>query len=1417
MDSLSVSNLPNHGFLGAISEACMVLGRSLEVCALNEPAKGMFGDVELNTTNIGDLFEMTLQDHNRIISHNEFISRKDSLEFHLQSKADNNHYPVHVFNIDDDYYLAVIQNKPIVKAKPETPEQDGEVQSLLNSLPDLIAVSDLDGNLTFRNKAFEDYFNISDYAGKVNFFELLRYDNSDSTLQELRSRLRNEQAIQIDLLVRNVKGRLRWVQWHINHRSDNGQTYILYSGRDIHSNKLYQEALRKTEKRLVDVINVAGQFVWETDENFEFTYVSDKVRDIIGIKSSELFGKHIAVLFTGNDKSKLRNILSVKEKDSISFSGWKHHAGEKNGNEVWLLSSALPILLDNQEFAGLRGVSLDISSDQKKIESLHTSEQNYELLFNQAPIGVFSYDLNMIITDCNDSFTEILNTEKENLLHLDMRKLKDKRIIPAILAAVNGEKGEYEGEYITTLSGTTIYVSMQCVPFYDSNNNVTGGIGLVKDITKAQRAEKALKYQIELEMLALDTSSKFINLDIDNTDKSINEGLKRIGAFSGTDRGYILNLDEQAGFLSVTHQWNSGGVDPALSERPYVHLQDIPFLANQIKKGKPMMISDVGKLPEYADKDRVFLQSQKIRSLLFLPIQIGNRLSGILGFDMCREKRSWNYNEIIVFQQLGNSFASALYRRETELRLRESEDRFRSVVQNATDLITILDERGYIKYNSPSFERITGHSNTDWGTFIISEIIHPSDLNKVLRVFLNARDNTSDIQRVEFRVRKLDGNYAYFESDISNQLGNPSIKGLVVNSRDISERKAAEIELKEKQRFITSVSKTVPGILYVYNLDENRLVYTNDEAGKRIREEFTPIFSLQEKDIPHIHPDDLEKVETFQSKVRNEATTQDCTVEYRVKASGKEYRWHQTRVNVFSGGNNGNVNEILGLVQDITERKQSEVLQNTIYRITDTANRVGSVDELYKGIYDALGSLITLDNFYFAISDRSKSTLFFPFVIDNVNKNLKKKRKYTNGLTEFILEGKKAVVFNKKELDERQAAGDFKVFGDCPKSVLGIPLTIGDSIIGVIVAYTYRDDFRYTMEHKKLLQFVGEQIALTIHRKQTEELLEREKTFANALISSLPGIYCLIDEDGNLLRWNENFELISGYAPEEIRNMDSLGFFSDDHKKTFRLFMERAIEMGYSEAEADLVSKRGETMPFFLSGIKIFLNNKACISVSGIDISERLKAEEQIKSSLKEKKILLSEVHHRVKNNLAVITGLLSLQAEIADSDVSRQVLRESELRIRSMAMIHEKLYQTDIYSRVEFHSYVKDLSGSIANMFNRAGKVEIKINIGNLYLDLNKAIPCGLIINELLTNAFKHAFKGREHGTVQIDMTKKDKKVTLYFADDGVGLPESFDIETASSLGMKLIDGLTGQLDGAYSFKNDNGAKFTLTFEDAE
>ncbi len=338
-------------------------------------------------------------------------------------------------------------------------------------------------------------------------------------------------------------------------------------------------------------------------------------------------------------------------------------------------------------------------------------------------------------------------------------------------------------------------------------------------------------------------------------------------------------------------------------------------------------------------------------------------------------------------------------------------------------------------------------------------------------------------------------------------------------------------------------------------------------------------------------------------------------------------------------------------------------------------------------------------------------------------------------------------------------------------------------------------------------------------RRQAEQALRESEKHFRALIENSSDIIQVVDSEGVIRYVSPSVQWILGYKPEELIGRLSIDVVHPDDLPQVARGFEKALQKPGVPLITVCRCKHKDGTWRVIEGTGVnYLDNPA---VNGFisnmnDITERKRAEESLKASLEEKEVLLKEVHHRVKNNLQVISSLLKLQSGYIEEERYAEMFKESQERVKSMALVHEKLYQSEDLARIDFAGYIESMVEELRRSYGseRAG-IGIKMEVGNVRLGINYAIPCGLIINELVSNSLKHAFLEGKRGEVRIAMRQvSGDEVELEVSDNGAGIPESVDVRNAKSLGLRLVSILAeDQLGGEMELDRTEGTKFRIRF----
>jgi len=336
-----------------------------------------------------------------------------------------------------------------------------------------------------------------------------------------------------------------------------------------------------------------------------------------------------------------------------------------------------------------------------------------------------------------------------------------------------------------------------------------------------------------------------------------------------------------------------------------------------------------------------------------------------------------------------------------------------------------------------------------------------------------------------------------------------------------------------------------------------------------------------------------------------------------------------------------------------------------------------------------------------------------------------------------------------------------------------------------------------------------------IHARELQ--LKKSKERYRTLQANIPvGIFRLTRQ-GKFYSLNPALIQMFGYeSEEEIKkaNINDLYHDSNQRKILLKMLISKKIVKNFN---TELTRKDGKIFWGSIS-IKMITDDQGnTLYFDGIieDITERKRAEELIRASLNEKEVLLQEVHHRVKNNMQVISSLLSLQSRFIKDKDDLEIFKESQNRVRSMSLVHEKLYQSENLAKIDFAEYIESLTRSLFISYGISKElIKLDIQIKNVLMNLTTAIPCSLLINELVTNSLKYAFPGKQKGEILIFMTIDESKTyNLIISDNGIGFPTEIDYKNTDTLGMQLVDTLIIQLKGTLDMIQDKGTTYRISF----
>ena len=315
-----------------------------------------------------------------------------------------------------------------------------------------------------------------------------------------------------------------------------------------------------------------------------------------------------------------------------------------------------------------------------------------------------------------------------------------------------------------------------------------------------------------------------------------------------------------------------------------------------------------------------------------------------------------------------------------------------------------------------------------------------------------------------------------------------------------------------------------------------------------------------------------------------------------------------------------------------------------------------------------------------------------------------------------------------------------------------------------------------------------------------------------------------VDGDQRIVLFNQGAEKIFGYRAKEIvgQTLDVLlpSRLVDVHRHHIRDFGDGSVTARRMGERREILGRRKDDseFPAEASISKVDVEGRTMFTVILRDVTQRTIAEAKIKASLHEKEALLKEIHHRVKNNLQVVSSLLGLQSRSIADPEHRKMFEESQNRVYSMALLHESLYQSDNLSQIDFPEYIRQLADHLFRSYGvTAERIRLRTELDRISLHMDTAVPCGLIINELVSNSLKYAFPDGRTGEIHIGLHGQPQGMAkLLVADNGIGLGREIDWTTTRSLGLRLVRSLSQQLGGELDVQSQSGTQVQLLFSAA-
>jgi PAS domain S-box-containing protein len=702
--------------------------------------------------------------------------------------------------------------------------------------------------------------------------------------------------------------------------------------------------------------------------------------------------------------------------------------------------------------------------------------------------------------------------------------------------------------------------------------------------------------------------------------------------------------------------------------------------------------------------------SKQIRETLDIPVIFITAHSTDQIIQRARDAEPYGYLvKPIGKNDLFTTIVTALNRHQLEKQLRESEEKYRTMVENINDVIFSLDNEGFITYINPVVEQISQYRTDELIGINFSELVHSDDLPGLIASF--QRTITGQLEPYEFRIYDRDGSHLHVRTSSRPVKKNGEVIGLNGVLQNITAQKIAEESMEKRNREFSALNQVCQTIISSLDLDDI-LLKVLEEA-----QHLLDVFS--------------------------------CSIWLVDEASGE-------------------------LICRQTTDPQSEILRG--WRLSEG-----------------------------------------------------------QGIADWVIRHGESLIVPDAQHDERHFNGIDQKTGIVIRSILSVPLLFKNEVIGIIQVVDTEPN-RFEKRDLNLMESLAASASIAIRnarlfddlqsqikmRKESEEALrESENRLRMVLEVTSDGVW-----DRNLITDHVYFSptwiQMLGYAEDEIephtRTWENL-IHPDDRSRVLAAMNEHLdghtesytseFRMRTKDGDYKWVLSRGKVVEYDPDGRPLRILG------THMDITERKQTDEQLQRSLGEKEVLLKEIHHRVKNNFQIISSLLSLQENrVANEELARTIM-DSKNRVRAMALIHERLYSSENFTSIDFSEYLHILAQELFQIYAKNPDIIMNIHAEEVMLNINQAIPCGLIVHELISNALKYAFPDEiKKGTITISLRENDF-IELSVADNGIGIPEDLEPKKTNSLGFKLLYTLAeSQLKGNIQLNRESGTQFRLRFQ---
>jgi len=1136
--------------------------------------------------------------------------------------------------------------------------------------------------------------------------------------------------------------------------------------RDTSEEAKTKEALNESHRFISTIINNLNGVIYRCKNNKQWTmdYISPNVFSLTGYSPKKFTSGEIAYnnLIDKNYRKYVWDEVQKAIAENRPFQ-LTYPIINKNKQQVWVWEQGSAVYDNNQKLVALEGYMVDITEQKNVEKEFEKSREAFKKVVEDSPDPIVIHH-NGIIEYANRALVNFIGLKHEKQaiglnafsFILPMHHKKINRRIALALKKPTPSFIEFE---VKLPGGIIKKIETKGTPVFFNKKRCVQVV--IHDLSKRDELQ-----QERLKVKVAEETNKTLTEEIENR-KIIEQQLLQSQLFSKNliDSSIdVIMASDKTGTITQVNK----AIASVFGYKP----------SELVGKKTPIIFADIKQQQEI---NKILNTKGYYKGEVENIRKSGKKFTSYLSASVIKDHKGAIVGTMGVSRDITEQ-------KRNELALKQSEENYRSLFNRAHIGFAKISLNGIIIDANPHFNEMFGLVNNKKKKTYFKNIFSPEEYDFVTEIRKDLLKGNAENIAHEVVCLHTNGNEIVTNMSCSVSLDEQKApEYFIVLLEDISQKKKTEEKLFLQAAKLNAVFESSSHIIWTINRSKTLTAFNSNfseiiykQFSKIVdpyKTKFTSVFAEQEvRDLWTYN-----YTEAFKGNIKRfEVSLTDNT--------GNK-RWFEVYLYpIFSL--KLEVFEVSALGNEITERKLTE------QKIIETAAKLNSIFESSSHLIFTINS-----DLYFTSYNNRYEQEMKGFINAKIELNKTKITDLEDILKDGYKQWKDAII---SAFEGNLSNFEFNlIYPDGIKRWRDVyiqPIRTNNGVINEVSVIAHDISEKKSITEKSLLQ--------AAHIKAI---------FQNSslMIYTVDRNYVLKNFNDNYARFvKDNF----GYKTHEGFDLKK-GFNAAKHEtEYYRLYNYHlyALEGNSITYESEVTLQSGKTHWFENHLDPIVLEGGVVEGVTYIskDITEKKEAENKVIEADKEKEILLKEVHHRVKNNLQVISSILSLQSSYTEDPKVLMILRESQSRIKSMSFIHETLYQAKKFGQIGFANYLRNIITNLTQTYQlEENKATLNFDLDEVSLDLDTSIPCGLIFNELISNAFKYAFRGNKKGILSVRLKQQNEEVTLSIKDNGPGIPKDLDINNSNSLGFQLVTALADQIGGKLEIKNTNGAEFIINF----